>query len=74
MLTWALIFFVIALVAAMFGFTGIAAGAAVIARFIFFIFVVLVVLSLLFHFLGIAVPHTGGVDSPDIALGYLRTL
>lgn len=48
MLRWALTFLVIALVAALFGFTGIAEGAAAIAQVIFYIFLVLLVLSLLF--------------------------
>ncbi len=43
MLKWAAIFLVIALVAALFGFTDIAEGAASIAQFLFFIFVVLFV-------------------------------
>lgn len=45
MLKWTAIFFVIALIAAVFGFTGIASGAASIAKTIFFIFLVLVVVS-----------------------------
>ena len=40
MLKWAAIFFVIAIIAAMFGFGGIASGAAGIAKVLFFIFVV----------------------------------
>jgi uncharacterized membrane protein YtjA (UPF0391 family) len=47
MLRWALIFAVIAIVAGLLGFTGIAAGAAVIAKTIFFIFLGLVVVFLL---------------------------
>ncbi len=38
MLKWALIFFVISLVSGVLGFTGIAAGATVIAKVIFFLF------------------------------------
>jgi uncharacterized membrane protein YtjA (UPF0391 family) len=38
MLHWALVFFVIAIVAGVFGFTGIAVAAAEIARILFFIF------------------------------------
>ena len=38
MLTWALIFFVVAIVAALFGFGGIASGAAAIAKVLFFLF------------------------------------
>jgi len=41
MLRWAVIFFVVALIAALFGFTDIAAAAAGIAKILFFIFVVL---------------------------------
>lgn len=48
MLTWAIVFLVVALVAAVFGFTKIAEGAAVIARFLFFLFLILFVLALLF--------------------------
>ncbi|MGB7284991.1 MAG: DUF1328 family protein [Candidatus Acidiferrum sp.] len=47
MLRFALGFFIIALIAAVFGFTGIALAAAGIAKLLFFIFVVLFVLSLL---------------------------
>jgi uncharacterized membrane protein YtjA (UPF0391 family) len=47
MLYWALVFFVIALIAALFGFGGIAAGASSIAQILFFVFVVLFVVSLL---------------------------
>ena len=47
MLHWALVFFVVALIAAIFGFGGIAAGAVEIARILFFIFLVLFVISLI---------------------------
>ena len=47
MLSWSVVFFVIAIVAAVFGFTGIAAGAASIAKILFFIFLILFVLSLI---------------------------
>lgn len=47
MLNYAAIFFVIALIAALFGFTGIAAGAVEIAKILFFIFILLFVVSLL---------------------------
>lgn len=46
MLYYALIFFVVALVAALFGFGGIAAGAVEIAKILFFIFLILMVVSL----------------------------
>ena len=41
MLRWAVIFLIIAIVAALFGFTGIAAGAAAIAKFLFGLFLLL---------------------------------
>ena len=41
MLKWAAIFLVIALIAALFGFTDIAAGAAAIAKVLFGIFLVI---------------------------------
>jgi uncharacterized membrane protein YtjA (UPF0391 family) len=47
MLHYAVVFFVIALVAALLGFTGIAAGAVEIARILFFVFVVLFLASLI---------------------------
>lgn len=47
MLSWALVFLVVALIAAVFGFGGIAAGAVQIARILFFIFLVLFVVSLI---------------------------
>jgi uncharacterized membrane protein YtjA (UPF0391 family) len=51
MLKWALIFFVIALIAGAFGFTGIAAGAATISRILFGIFLVIFVILLVFGLL-----------------------
>jgi uncharacterized membrane protein YtjA (UPF0391 family) len=46
MLRWAAGFFIIAIIAALFGFGGIASGSAEIARVLFFIFVVVFVISL----------------------------
>jgi uncharacterized membrane protein YtjA (UPF0391 family) len=46
MLRYAIIFFVIALIAAVFGFGGIATGAVEIAKILFFVFIVLFVVSL----------------------------
>jgi uncharacterized membrane protein YtjA (UPF0391 family) len=46
MLRYAIIFFVIALAAALFGFGGIAAGAAGIAQLLFYGFIILAVVSL----------------------------
>lgn len=48
MLNYTVVFLVIALVAGLFGFTGIAAGAVEIAKILFFIFIVLFVASLVF--------------------------
>jgi len=47
MLRWAVAFFIIALVAAIFGFGGIAVAAAGIAKILFFIFLVLFLVALL---------------------------
>jgi uncharacterized membrane protein YtjA (UPF0391 family) len=49
MLMWALTFFIVAIVAALFGFTGIAVGAAAVAKVLFFIFVVLFLVSIIAH-------------------------
>ena len=46
MLKWALIFFIVSIIAGLFGFTGIAAGAATIAKFLFFVAVTLFVIFL----------------------------
>jgi uncharacterized membrane protein YtjA (UPF0391 family) len=46
MLSWALAFFILAIVAAVFGFGGIAAGAGTIAKVLFFVFLILFVISL----------------------------
>jgi uncharacterized membrane protein YtjA (UPF0391 family) len=46
MLYWTLIFFVIALVAALFGFGGLASSAAGIAQLLFFGFLILAAISL----------------------------
>ena len=48
MLRWTLIFLVIAIIAAIFGFGNIAAGATSIARILFFIFIVLFLLAVYF--------------------------
>ena len=48
MLKWALFFLIVALVAGAFGFTGIAAGAATIARILFGIVLVVFLVLLIF--------------------------
>jgi uncharacterized membrane protein YtjA (UPF0391 family) len=52
MLAWVLIFLAIAIVAAVFGFSNLAAAAAGIARVIFFIFIVIFVIALIIHLTG----------------------
>lgn len=49
MLRWALTFFVLALIAAVFGFGGIATAAAGIAKLLFFLFLAVFVISLIVH-------------------------
>ena len=48
MLHYAVIFFVVALIAALFGFTSIAGAAAGVAKILFFVFLILFVASLVF--------------------------
>jgi len=47
MLRWAVIFFVISIVAAIFGFAGIASAAAGIAKILFYLFLAAAVIMLL---------------------------
>jgi uncharacterized membrane protein YtjA (UPF0391 family) len=47
MLNWALMFLVVALIAAVFGFGGIAVAAAGIAKILFYLFLVLFLVSLI---------------------------
>ncbi|HEY6263621.1 MAG TPA: DUF1328 family protein [Candidatus Acidoferrum sp.] len=51
MLRYALGSFIVALIAAVFGFTGIAVAAAGIAKLLFFLFIILFAISLLAHVL-----------------------
>lgn len=48
MLRWALAFFVLAIVAAMFSFSGIAATSAGVAKSLFYVFLIVFVVSLVF--------------------------
>jgi uncharacterized membrane protein YtjA (UPF0391 family) len=50
MLYWAVVFLVIAIIAALFGFGGIAEASAGIAQILFFIFLVLLIVTLIMHF------------------------
>jgi uncharacterized membrane protein YtjA (UPF0391 family) len=53
MLKWAILFFLISLVAGFFGFTGVASGAKSIAKVLFFIAIVIFLVVLVFGvFLG----------------------
>jgi uncharacterized membrane protein YtjA (UPF0391 family) len=53
MLKWAIIFFIISLIAGVFGFTGVASGARSIAKVLFFIALVIFLIVLVFGvFLG----------------------
>lgn len=53
MIKWAIIFFLISLVAGFFGFTGVAAGSRGIAKVLFFIAIVIFLIVLVFGvFLG----------------------
>ncbi|MBC8111597.1 MAG: DUF1328 domain-containing protein [Verrucomicrobia bacterium] len=47
MLRWSVTFFIVALIAAIFGFGGIAVGAASIAKVLFFVFLILFIISLI---------------------------
>ena len=47
MLYWALVFFIVAIIAAVFGFGNIAAGATTIAKVLFFVFLVVFLVSLI---------------------------
>ena len=49
MVYWALMFLLVAFIAAVFGFTGIALAAAGIAKLLFFIFLVLFAITLVTH-------------------------
>ena len=48
MIKWAIIFFLISLVAGFFGFTGVASGAKTIAKVLFFIALVIFLIVLVF--------------------------
>jgi uncharacterized membrane protein YtjA (UPF0391 family) len=54
MLYWALIFFLVSIVAGIFGFTGIAAGARTIAKVLFFIALAIMLVFLVLGLLGVA--------------------
>lgn len=49
MIRWAITFLLIALVAGLFGFTGVAGAATEMAKITFFLFIVLLAVSLIMH-------------------------
>ncbi len=56
MIKWAIIFFIISVVAGLFGFTGVASGTRTIAKVLFFIAIVVFLIVLIFGvFLGVLV-------------------
>lgn len=55
LLQWALIAFVVAIIAGMFGFTGVASGAASIGRVLFGLFLVVAVIFLVLALLGVSI-------------------
>lgn len=56
-LSWALAFFIVAVISAVFGFTGIAAGADEIAKILFVVFVILFLVYLIAGFLSLVYPR-----------------
>jgi uncharacterized membrane protein YtjA (UPF0391 family) len=50
MLGWAIVFFIIAIIAALFGFGGISVAAAGIAKILFFIFLVVFLITIVMYF------------------------
>jgi len=58
MLGWALTFLIVAIIAAIFGFGGIATTAAGIAQILFVVFIVLFLASLLYHLISGRRPPT----------------
>jgi uncharacterized membrane protein YtjA (UPF0391 family) len=57
MLYWSAVFFIVAIIAGVFGFLGIASAAAGIAKVLFFIFAVLFVVSLITGMRGRGTPR-----------------
>jgi uncharacterized membrane protein YtjA (UPF0391 family) len=55
LLGWALIAFIIAILAGAFGFTGVAAGAASVGRVLFGLFLVIAVVFLVLALLGVSI-------------------
>jgi len=53
-LQWAIIAFVVALIAGALGFTGVARGAATISRVLFGLFLVIAIILIVLFFLGVS--------------------
>jgi len=51
MLTWAIVFLVVAIIAGAFGFSGMASAAAGVAKILFFVFVAVFIITLVLSFL-----------------------
>ena len=64
MLYWALVFLVVAIIAGLLGFGGIAEASAGIAQVLFFLFLVLLFLALVMHFVRGRPPAEDGNDAP----------
>lgn len=58
LLGWAITFFIIALIAALFGFTSIAAAAAGVTQILFFVFLALFLVFLILGIVRRPRPHT----------------
>lgn len=52
LLSWALIFLVVAIIAAAFGFSGVASASVGIAKVLFFVFLIVFVVLLVMNFIG----------------------
>jgi uncharacterized membrane protein YtjA (UPF0391 family) len=55
LLQWALIAFVVAIIAGLFGFTGVASGAASIGRVLFGLFLIVAAVFLVLALLGVSI-------------------
>jgi uncharacterized membrane protein YtjA (UPF0391 family) len=71
MLGWAVTFLIIALIAAVFGFGGIAAASAGIAKVLFFLFLVMCVIFFIFGWRGRGVPQVASASIGHCRLCYL---
>lgn len=61
MLRWAIIFFIVAIIAAILGFGNIAGAATDIAKILFFVFLVIFLVSVVLHLAGGKGPKLPGV-------------